>query len=515
MKCTFFIAQINPCVGDITGNADKIRAAWHSAPAGAMVLLPEMALVGYPSGDMLLRCDFLDRVQQAVEALVQESIITDAALLLTCPWRQEGHVYNAALLIADGQIQGTAYKHHLPCYGVFEEPRWFTPGSLAKPIAWRDMHLGILICEDMWHSGVAQHLTDKGANHLIVLNASPFEGPNKHKNRLVAAKKQVKTTHVPLTYVNLVGGQDNLVFDGGSFALNAAGDVTFQAPFFEEGFFNASFAFVGKTEEETALLYKALVLATKDYVCKNGFTDVLLGLSGGVDSALVSAIAADALGPEHVHALILPTRFTSKQSLKDATELAKFLHITYEEISIEIPLCALEKLVRITHGPAHENLQARLRGMILMAQANARPKTLVLATGNKSELAVGYCTLYGDMCGGFAPLGDVYKTRVWDLARYRGLPKSIIDRPPTAELRDNQCDQDTLPPYDVLDAILQELIERDGPPVDTMGEYIQKMLLTAEHKRRQAPPAPKVTARALRDDRRWPVTSLSLSPYSL
>jgi NAD+ synthase len=503
---SILLAQINTRVGDIAGNAGALRRAWARAPDGAVVAGPELALLGYPPGDIVLRPAVLEAVEAQVAALAAESARYGAALLVGAPWREGGRLYNAVHLIAGGAVRGTAAKVRLPSYGVFAEHRLFAPGPAPRPLEWRGGRLGVLVCEDTWAPGPAAALARRGAQVLISLNASPYEGPGKAAARLAAARARVAETGLPLAYVNQVGGQDALVFDGGSFALDATGAVVAQAAYFEEvAVLKRQGAQGASAPEGDAGLYAALVLAVRDYAAKNGFARALLGLSGGVDSALVAAIAADALGPAHVEAIALPTRFTAQRSLDDAAAVADMLGIGYAVQPIEDALQAMEALTGHTAGTPHENLQARIRGAALMTRANA-DGALLLATGNKSELAVGYCTLYGDMCGGFAPIGDVYKTQVYALARARGLPASVLERAPTAELRPGQADTDALPPYDVLDGILRALIERDARPDGPEAARVWAMLLGAEHKRRQAPPAPKVSPRALRDDRVWPIT---------
>lgn len=515
-------AQINPTVGDIAGNSDRIRAAWGQSATADVVVTPELAITGYPPGDLLLRGAFLDALDAAVMALAAESA-DRPPLLLGAPHREGGRLYNAVHLLAGGRIAGTTRKHRLPSYGVFGEHRLFAPGPLPAPLALGDARLGLLICEDMWDPEPAAQLAKQGATQLIAVNASPFEGPGKHELRLHAARARVAETGLALAYVNQVGGQDGLVFDGGSFALDAHGDTTLQAPFFEKSARmtppgappSARGGSVGAGawggSHEGATVRRAITLALKDYARKNGFSRAVLGLSGGVDSALTAAIAADALGAEGVHAIAMPTRFTADQSLQDARALAKNLGIVLEETPIEPALQAMESMLGVRTGLPHENLQARIRGAAVMARANATG-ALALATGNKSELAVGYCTLYGDMCGGFAPLGDLYKTRVTAMASADArIPRAIVERAPTAELRAGQADADSLPPYPVLDAILEALIEDDAALEDVPHdratvERVFAMLTGAEHKRRQAPPAPKVTPRALRGDRRWPIT---------
>ncbi|HRQ61498.1 MAG TPA: NAD+ synthase, partial [Alphaproteobacteria bacterium] len=454
---------------------------------------------GYPPEDLVLKPSFMDAIEHAVAELCAARM-KNAALIGT-PWRVDSQLYNAALLIEKGTIKAMSLKHHLPNYGVFDEKRVFAAGPLPKPLEFHGHKLGVLICEDMWLADTAAHLKAQGAENLIVLNASPFE-MGKDLQRKTHAATRCKETGLPLTYVNLVGGQDDLVFDGGSFEMDASGQVTRQLPFFEDG----------SETEGIGLVYNALKLGLHDYVRKNGFTKVLLGLSGGVDSALVAVLAVDALGADNVQGFMLPSRFTSQDSLDDAAELAKILGISLETYSIEDALKGFESTLPDLKGLAHENTQSRIRGAMLMALSNERG-ALLLSTGNKSEMACGYATLYGDMNGAFNPLKDVYKTEVYKLCEWRGcIPQRILTKAPTAELKENQTDQDSLPPYDILDDILKGLIEddlgiNDIPHDKALVARVYALLNRAEYKRRQACPGVKITSRAFGRDRRIPMTN--------
>lgn len=514
------LAQINPVVGDLRTNCDKILSIWKSAKSD-LVIFPELVVCGYPPEDLVLKPLFIKKVKDAIEALCGASKNFSAAAMITCPWEILGKRYNVLHIIEGGKIIYTQAKHHLPNYGVFDEQRVFAPGPLPAPFAFRGHVLGLMICEDLWFSDVAKHLKAGGAEILIVPNGSPYE-TTKDETRIDIAKARTEETNLPVVYVNQVGGQDELVFDGASFVTNEKGDVIFQAPEFQESIdeitIDGSIHKIAPPLETEEELYEALKLGLRDYIRKNGFPGVLLGLSGGIDSALSAVIAADALGPENVHCVMMPSRFTSQESLDDAKAQAEAIGCSYEVISIEEPFKALEGIMPLS-GLAHENSQSRLRGLILMALSNARGH-MVLSTGNKSEMAVGYATLYGDMNGGYNVLKDVYKMQVYALSKWRNtkgaaIPENIISKVPTAELRENQTDQDSLPPYDVLDDILECLIERELSHEDIAARghnmativKVWKMLDRAEYKRRQACPGVKITSRAFGRDRRYPITN--------
>ncbi|MEM7650703.1 MAG: NAD+ synthase [Pseudomonadota bacterium] len=520
----FTIAQLNPTLGDIAGNSEKILDVWKNADSD-LVIFTEMIICGYPAEDLVLKPAFLDSIKTHIDKLCEASKNFKASALISCPWVVDGRTYNAAHFIEGGEIKHTQLKHHLPNYGVFDEQRIFAEGPLPDVMEFRGLKLGVLICEDMWYADVAKHLKDQGAEIFIAPHASPFDTAKDDVRRNMA-RARTKENLIPLILANQIGGQDELVFDGASFVMDAKGDVLFQAAEFAEGLYDIEFkdgallcpeSIAQYSDEEE--LYQALVLGLRDYVHKNGFPGVLLGLSGGIDSGLSAVIAADALGAENVHCVMMPSPFTSQDSLDDAAALAENLGCPYQTISIEKAMSAFENKIPELKGVAHENMQSRTRGLILMALSNSS-RNMVLSTGNKSEMAVGYATLYGDMCGGFNALKDLYKGQVYALSNWRNrngevIPERIITKAPTAELRDNQTDQDSLPEYDVLDDILECLIEHemDTPEIVKRGhdeatiKRVWQMLDRAEYKRRQASPGVKITSRAFGRDRRYPITN--------
>jgi NAD+ synthase len=536
------LAQINAFVGDIDRNVDLIRdVRRRAAAAGAdLVICPELVIVGYPPEDLVLRPAFVDAARRAVHQLECDTRDAGPALLVSSPWRDEGALYNAAILLHQG-TRTVRYKHELPNYGVFDEKRVF--GPMPEPVPFRGVNLGIAICEDMWYPAVSAHLAGCGAELLIVPNGSPFESA-KQLQRVELARARVSETGRALAYVNLVGGQDELVFDGGSFVVNPDGTVAHELPQWVEACRvttwsrrdGAMWCDQGSRVEEndlTANIYQAMMLGLRDYVEKNGFPGVLLGLSGGIDSALSAAVAVDALGSDRVRGVRLPSQYTSTLSLDDAHTIAQRLGIALDTVSIAPVVETMERQLQPAfHGlppdVTEENLQARARGVLLMALSN-KFGLMLLTTGNKSEMSVGYATLYGDMCGGYSVLKDVYKTEVYALAAWRNrhqpiggrgpaglvVPPSTIARAPTAELRPNQTDQDTLPPYAELDAILHALIEEEASVDEIVAaghdralvKRVQRMLFTAEYKRRQAPPGVKISHRSFGRDRRYPITN--------
>lgn len=534
------LAQINPVVGDIAYNMQKIRQARDTAPAGALVVLPETAMTGYPAEDLILKPAFIDAAMAAVQELARESGAT--ALIVTAPWRDDGKIYNAAHLVTGGAIAATRYKSSLPNYGVFDEKRVFTPGPLSAPIEYRGHRLGLMICEDMWAPPAAAALKERGATILIVPNASPYE-KSKQDKRIAIARARVAETGLPLVYVNQNGGQDDLVFDGGSFILGESGQLILQGARFAEAQYETTWEptanghWLCAAPESVAPpannMYQAVMLGLRDYVRKNRFSGVILGMSGGIDSALSAAIAVDALGPDAVHAVMMPSIHTSRDSIDDAAACSQLLGIRHDTVSIKDMTRAFERELASHFTPdtpsiTHENIQARCRGVTLMALSNAQGR-MVLSTGNKSELAVGYATLYGDMCGGYNVLKDIYKTDVYALARWRNaerpvyglgptgpvIPDRILTKAPTAELRPGQTDQDSLPPYDVLDGILKGLVEGEKSVAALVADgydealvcRVWRMLDGAEHKRRQACPGPRVSRRAFGRERRYPLTN--------
>lgn len=530
------LAQINPVVGDVSGNTAKIIHAANAArdqQQAQLVVFPELCLTGYPPEDLLLRPGLLKRVNKALETLQQK--ITGIHIVVGHPLGEVGkELYNAASVIADGQIVCQYFKQMLPNYSVFDEKRYFIEGHLPAVFTLNGLKLGITICEDIWFTGPAAQAKDAGAEVLLNLNASPFQ-QGKSALRFDAVRQRALENQLAVLYVNQVGGQDELVFDGGSFAVDAHGELQMQAAVFTndaalvtiEKADNGSIQLSGQVREHLpplASVYQALVLGLRDYVDKNRFPGVVLGLSGGIDSALTLALAIDALGAERVQAVMMPSRYTAQISLDDAAQMAKQLGIAYSVLSIEPVFDSFlqtlkEPFAGKAADTAEENIQARCRGVLLMAISN-KTGAMVLSTGNKSEMAVGYSTLYGDMAGGFSPLKDVYKTLVFALAKYRNqlspvIPERIISRPPSAELAADQRDEDSLPPYPLLDQILERYVADDGCFEDLVAEgfaaetvaQVIKMVDRNEYKRRQAPPGIRITSRAFGRDRRYPITS--------
>lgn len=521
------LAQINPTVGDIDGNAALLTAAYEQAKTqGAkLVVAPELALLGYPPEDLVLMSAFRAqamRVAQELAAITQGG----PALLFGGLWEEGDKVYNAALLADDGKIVHVQPKTALPNYGVFDEKRLFTAGAGPRVCEWGGVKLGILVCEDMWHPSLAQELAQQGAQLILVINASPFEA-GKLLQRKARAAEAAKLAGVPLIYVNMVGGQDDIVFDGGSFALSPAGEVLAQLPEFESAvaLLNTPPASV-LPQEET--LWKAMVLSLRDYVHKNGFKGVLLGLSGGIDSAVSVAVAVDALGAQNVEGILLPSPYTSAESIEDAQESARMLGIATRTLPItplmEAAQQALEPVIQAPSGWMEEvaiggNLQARIRGQLLMALSNASGKML-MNTSNKSEAAVGYSTLYGDSCGAYCVLKDLYKTEVFALAKWRNtkgaaIPARSISKPPSAELKPDQKDEDQLPPYALLDAILRLHLEgRKGRDEIAAAGFdaavvarVLHLVRISEYKRRQSCPGVKLSPMLFGKDRRYPLTN--------
>ena len=528
------IAQINCTVGDLAGNAAKLLDFAHRAKSAGATLMaaPELALSGYPPEDLLLREGFYLACEQALAQLAEK--ISGITLLVGHPHLADGKRYNAASVIRDGKIIATYLKHQLPNYTVFDEQRYFKPGTEPCVFELEGTKFGINICADIWEQGTATRAREAGAEVLLVLNASPYH-LNKQASRHQAIRERISETGLAMVYVNLVGGQDELVFDGASFAMNGKGELTHQFDEFAEtlGLIELQMSEpvpgeIAPPQTQEASIYRALCLGVKDYVAKNGFPGVLLGLSGGVDSALTLAIAVDALGADKVRAVMMPSQYTADISLQDARVMAEALAVRYSEISIK-PVFdqflytladEFKDLPKNENADTtEENLQARSRGTLLMALSN-KYGAIVLTTGNKSEMAVGYCTLYGDMAGGFAVLKDISKTMVYQLCRYRNslgkvIPERVIQRAPSAELRPNQTDQDNLPPYDVLDAIVEAYMEQDLSLHDivAMGyaeadvRRVVHLIRMSEYKRRQSPVGIRITQRGFGKDWRYPITS--------
>ncbi|HEX7924083.1 MAG TPA: NAD+ synthase [Bradyrhizobium sp.] len=544
------LAQLNPTVGDVTGNAAKARAARDKAKAdGAdLVVLSELFIAGYPPEDLVLKPAFQSACRAAIEELARETKDGGPAMLIGTPWVEDGKLYNACALLDGGRIAALRFKANLPNYGVFDEKRLFARGPASGPVTVRGVRIGVPICEDIWleesedYENVVECLAETGAEILIVPNGSPY-ARDKADLRLSIVVARVTESGLPLVYLNEMGGQDELIFDGASFALNADLTVAAQLPAFEENITTLTWRktadgwrcngpITPQLEGDKAD-YAACVLGLRDYVRKNGFPGVLLGVSGGIDSALCAAIAVDALGADKVRGVMLPFRYTAQVSLDDAAKLAAALGIRYEILPIADAVNGFETILApvfkgLERDITEENLQARARGTLLMAISN-KTGAMVVTTGNKSEMSVGYATLYGDMNGGFNPIKDIYKTEVFRLSSLRNawkpdgalgpsgevIPVNIIIRPPTAELRENQTDQDSLPPYDVLDAILERLVEREEPLATIIDAgfdrdvvtRIDRLLNIAEYKRRQAAPGVKVTRKNFGRDRRYPITN--------
>ena len=529
------LAQLNPTLGDLPANAKQIlNAAQQAKQQGASLLLtPELSLTGYPPEDLLLRSDFLQATQRCLDQLASQ--VQGITLLLGYPAERMGNVYNAAAVIRDGKIIHTYFKQILPNHTVFDEQRYFEPGHQACVFEHQGVRCGVLICADIWEPGPALQAQQAGAQILLTLNASPFH-MDKHSDRFEVASCRVSETGLPLVYANMVGGQDELVFDGDSFALDSHGHLVYQAPCFEtsleviscqlsaERTLNPLANQIRPPITLAASVYQALCLGVRDYVNKNGFPSVLLGLSGGIDSALTLAIAVDALGAERVSVAMMPSEFTADISIQDAQQMANDLQVKYHQFEIHDLFQQFRQVLAPAFGDlpfdtAEENIQARIRGVLLMALSN-KFGSLVLITGNKSEMAVGYSTLYGDMAGGFAVLKDVPKTLVYELAHYRNqispmIPERIITRAPSAELRANQTDQDSLPPYEILDGILQAYVEHDASFQEILAlgyqtqdvERVLRLIDLNEYKRRQSPIGVRITHRGFGKDRRYPVTS--------
>ncbi len=538
------IATTNPTVGDIDGNAARILAVREQHASADLIVYSELVLVGYPPEDLVLKPAFQrDAMDKAIE-LAAATNDGGPAMLIGSLWVEGGKLYNSTLLLAKGTIAAIRHKRELPNYGVFDEMRLFTRGPLPDPVEFRGVKLGILTCEDLWFKDVSEHLMNKGSEILISPNGSPFETV-KAQDRFEHAKDRVGETGLPLIYVNQVGGQDELVFDGESFVMDAAGNfITRHKAFVEQ----TSVTNWNKTEnnkwiceqeglpkknDRLADIYQAMMVGVRDYVNKNRFPGVIIGMSGGVDSALSAIVAVDALGADRVHLVMMPSKYTSEESLIDAADAARMMGCGIDNIPINDAVTAYDKTLAGSFAGTkpdltEENLQSRLRAVILMALSNKFGK-MVLTTGNKSEMSVGYATIYGDMCGGYNALKDIYKLDVFKLCAWRNenhpdgglgprgqiMPVNIIEKPPTAELRPDQKDEDSLPPYEILDDILECLIEGEMPAKDIIARghdketvaRIQHLLYIAEYKRRQAPPGVKISARNFGRDRRYPITN--------
>ena len=528
------LAQLNFLVGDIEGNTELIiknakftRDHLHAD----IVVFSELSLTGYPLEDLLFRPTILQRVNESLEKIKHE--IHDIYILLGVPTKEGEHLFNSALVIHNSNVIATYHKHYLPNYEVFDEKRYFQKGHNACVVNIHDVKVGITICEDIWFPDPFHKSVDAGAELVININASPFR-IDKTSERIQVLKTRIAEHKVPIVYVNQIGGQDELVFDGESLCLNKKSELCLQAPAFEQGIYSINYSkdqsdlivsdCIYTSSPRVASIYQAILLGVRDYVLKNRFEGVVLGLSGGIDSALTLAIAVDVLGANRVHAIMMPFRYTTDMSIEDARQMANNTGVKFDEVPIEAAYTAITtSLAPIFSGlpqdVTEENIQSRIRGLFLMAVSNKTGKML-LSTGNKSEMSVGYATLYGDMAGGFAPLKDVSKTLVYELAKYRNelgnvIPERVITRAPSAELAPDQVDEDSLPPYDILDPILENFIEQDLT-IDqivangfdrSVVQHVVNMVLRNEYKRRQAPPGVKITRRAFGKDRRYPITS--------
>ena len=529
------MAQLNTRVGDVGGNTEQVIAAALRAKdrhGADVVVFPELTLTGYPPEDLLFRPDFIRSIGESLARIRDE--IHGITVVVGFPHTEKRGMFNSAAVIQDGMVLGVYHKHHLPNGGVFDDKRYFQPGSTPLVVDIRGHACGITICEDLWHPGPARWAADEGAEVLFNLNASPYhQGKYQDREAVIHARQQ--EAGLPVVYVNLEGGQDEVVYDGVSVAYGGDGTLAARAPAFTEGLFDVVFQRQGKAlvpdqgeiaplPDDDDLVYQALVRGLADYVNKNGFPGVVLGMSGGIDSAFSAAVAVDALGAGRVHAVMLTSRYTSQESLDDAAECSRLLGIEHTTLNIDNAFQAcMDELAPVFGDRAmdttEENMQSRARGLMLMALSN-KFGSMVLATGNKSEYAVGYATLYGDMCGGFAPLKDVYKTLVYRLAERRNaagrvIPERIIAKAPTAELRPDQKDEDSLPPYPVLDAILHRYVDEDASVAALISDGFDEeavrhavaLLHRNEYKRRQAAPGVKVTRKAFGRERRYPITS--------
>jgi len=534
-------AQMNQRMGDLVANASAMLDMRRRAAAGGadLLLCPELQLTGYPPEDLMLKPEFVRRTMECTEKLVEATVEPGPAMLFGTAVGEASSTYNAMVLASGGRVLGRTLKRELPNYGTFDEKRVFTSGPLPEPIEFNGVKIGVPICEDIWEDIVCAHLAEAGAEMLLVPNGSPYE-LDKDERRQQLVRARALSTGLAIAYVNRVGGQDELAFDGSSFVVHPDGELVVQMADWDEGLLITDWARTAdgwrcETRCEHALdrfpadIYRAMMVALRDYVERNGFPGVILGLSGGIDSALSAAIAVDALGADKVWGVMLPSKYTSDESLEDARECARLLGCRHDVISIAPGVECIDKMLPQLTGAAAENVQARLRMVTLMALSNAEGQML-LTTGNKSEMSVGYATLYGDMAGGYSVLKDAYKTTVFALSRWRNenrpegalgpdgpvMPASVITKPPTAELRPGQKDEDSLPPYSVLDRILEGLVDKEmsvkevanstGEDIELVAD-IESKLLRTEYKRRQAPPGVKIGSRNFGRDRRYPITN--------
>ena len=540
---TITLAQLNQSVGDITGNADAMLAARARASGADLIVFPEMQLVGYPPEDLILKPALIERAAVALEKMAAVTADGGPAMLVGSVFVQDGALHNGVALLDGGKIAQVRFKHELPNYGTFDEMRLFQPGPLPEPIIFRGVMIGLPVCEDIWHPDVCRHLADFGAELLICINGSPYEIDKDALRIDGVAKRRAVDTGLPLAYLNRVGGQDELVFDGASFVINGDGSLAVQMADWVEAEVTTHWTRTAKgwrcdrgviepLAQHPEDIYCAMVLALRDYVDRNRFPGVVLGLSGGIDSAICAAIAADALGPDRVWCVMLPSRFTSKASLDDAAECARMIGCRHQITPIQPAVAGFDQMLEgsfadVSVDITEENLQSRIRGVVLMALSN-KFGPMLLTTGNKSEMSVGYATIYGDMAGGYNPLKDAYKQTVFAISKWRNtgrpkiglgpdgpvMPEAILTKPPSAELRPDQKDSDSLPPYEVLDPILLGLVEQEKSVDQLVAEgfdrdvlvRIERLLHLAEYKRRQAPPGVKLGSRNFGRDRRYPIT---------
>ncbi len=544
-KLKIAFAQANPTVGALDANLamamDYVKRC--EGKNIDLLVFPELFICGYPPEDLILKAAFVEAAMARVRDLATSSADSGLGIIIGTPWEEAGKVYNAVALLHKGKVETLRFKHDLPNYGVFDEKRVFAAGRVPGPISFKGVRLGVPICEDIWKADVCESLAETGAEIILVPNGSPFH-QDKRDTRLNIVVERIAENHLPIAYVNQVGGQDELVFDGASFCINADQSLAFEAPSFSEQLIVSNWqrkcdgwycekGEISPTIDKLDAIWRACVVGLRDYVEKNRFPGVVLGLSGGIDSAVVAAMAVDALGKDRVHCVMLPYRYTSEESLKDAKACIDALKCRYDIVPIGDPVekfnqVLAEMFAGTEQGVTEENIQSRARGVILMAISN-KFNHMVVTTGNKSEMSVGYATLYGDMNGGFNPIKDVYKVQVYDLARFRNqnrpdgclgpegevVPDNIITKAPSAELRPDQTDQDSLPPYEILDDILEQLVEKEAAIEDIIArghdpktvQRIQHLLYIAEYKRRQAAPGVKITSRNFGRDRRYPITN--------
>jgi NAD+ synthase len=537
------LAQLNQSVGDLAANAAAMLDARERARTSDLIVFPELQLIGYPPEDLVLKPALITRAAAELDKLAAATATPGPAMLVGSVFVRDGALHNGIALLDQGKVAAVRFKHELPNYGVFDEPRVFTPGPLPEPIVFKGTMIGLPICEDIWLPDVCKHLADFGAELFISINGSPYEIDKDTLRIDGVAKRRAASTGLPLAFLNRVGGQDELVFDGASFVVNGDGSLAVQMTDWEEQEVTTNWTKTAKgwrcdrgeiapLADHPEDIYCAMVLALRDYVNRNRFPGVVLGLSGGIDSAICAAIAADALGPDRVHCVMLPSRFTSQESLDLATECARLIGCRYDTIPIAPAVAAFDEMLSGSFADrdvdiTEENVQSRIRGVTLMALSN-KFGPMLLTTGNKSEMSVGYATIYGDMAGGYNPLKDAYKMTVFAISKWRNshkpkiglgpdgavMPEGIITRPPSAELRPDQKDEDSLPPYPVLDAILLGLVEHEESVEQLVSEgfdrdtviRIERLLHLAEYKRRQAPPGVKLGSRNFGRDRRYPIT---------